>query len=142
MISITIESLYGVTDYYDLDSDSSTITGLIPRPLTFSASPVSTMFVNSKIALRFDFTLPDTIDVNDYFRIYFPSVTNFANQTATSLTSNFTLNTATIYDNANKMLEIKQRNTSTSVFFASRMLSISVLLFTSPPSIKLFSLKF
>ena len=69
------------------------------------------MFVNSHVGLQIQFTLPDTINQNDYFKFTFPNQTNFAYSFAVSITPNLTLNSTCAYDSINKTLILRQKNT-------------------------------
>lgn len=99
------------------------------------------MYVNSKIGLQFNLTLPDTINQNDYFIFTFASSSSFSYTLATSYNiPNFSLNSTFSYDTNTKTLTLKQRN-QTQINFAMRNISIGLRTFTAPYSIKSFSIK-
>ena len=62
----------------EIDTCTTTITGLQPQTLTFSVAGSSNpLYINSGTFLILTFTLTDTISKNDYFQLVFPPGTTF-----------------------------------------------------------------
>lgn len=121
-----------------MDSDSALISGLVPRAMTFNITSNPSMIVGSKVGLRFDITLPDTINQNDIFRFYLPTVLEYsAPYFVSTLALGFSLTTPPVFDSSTQMLEIKQR-TQAQVNSANKSITIVISTFTAPPSTKTF----
>ena len=70
----------------------------------------------------------------------FPSVSSFSYSFAASSTSGFNMSVPLLYDSVNRVLEIRQRSSPIQQNFANKIITISTLMFTAPPSMKQFSM--
>mgnify|MGYP006872457695 CR=1 FL=1 len=92
------------------------------------------MQINKQYILRFTFTLPDTLALNDTLVVTFPTGTVLALNTGT-VSSNFSvLPSSTTYDSNTLSLSIGLSNQNRSLA-AGSVLFLNVGAYTAPPSI-------
>lgn len=131
--TLTITSLS--PDGYEIDSCVSLITGLQPQILSVSIVPNTLpLYVSSSTTLTITFTTLDTLAKTDFFRLIFPTGTNYVFSAVTSTNLQMFTSGAS-YFSANLTLLMRQSATSPSRNVGT-LCKIIISNYTAPPSIK------